>query len=224
MTNGISKNEAQECVLVLRRKQSRRTRPTEKKWVQDEALWPPPSQEVYGGQNLMGKKQGLPVICLPINAVLYFTWGLLHLAKPNKSLTQRQTCFIIRVLAKEYWTSCSSDQLSISSTSVIHGDLSHFCHLWGYFLFFPFFFFFFGCGPFLKVFTEFVPTLLLFHVLVFWPWDMWDPSSPTRNRTLALCSGRCSLSQWTAREGPEDVSIIYLSWVQLTFSMCINLF
>lgn len=31
------------------------------------------SQEVYGGQNLMGKKQGLPVICFPINVVLYFT-------------------------------------------------------------------------------------------------------------------------------------------------------
>ena len=34
-----------------------------------------------------------------------------------------------------------------------------------------------------KVFIEFVTILLLFYVLVFWPWGMWDPSSPTRDWT-----------------------------------------
>ena len=33
-----------------------------------------------------------------------------------------------------------------------------------------------------KVFTEFVTTLLLFYVLVFWPWGMWDLSSLTRDQ------------------------------------------
>ena len=28
------------------------------------------------------------------------------------------------------------------------------------------------------VFTEFVTVLLLFYVLVFWPWGIWDHSSP----------------------------------------------
>ena len=36
-----------------------------------------------------------------------------------------------------------------------------------------------------KVFIEFVAILLLFYVLFvfFWPQDMWDLSSPTRDRT-----------------------------------------
>ena len=41
---------------------------------------------------------------------------------------------------------------------------------------------FFWCGPSLKSF-EFVTMLFLFHVLIFWPWDMWDLCSPTRDRT-----------------------------------------
>ena len=52
----------------------------------------------------------------------------------------------------------------------------------------------------LKVFIEFVTTLLLFYVLVFWPPGMWDLISPTRNWTLITCVGRWSLSHWTARE------------------------
>ena len=57
-------------------------------------------------------------------------------------------------------------------------------------IFFKVFFFFFGCGPFSKSFTEFVTILLLFHVLVFWPWAMWDLSSPTRDRNHTPCIGR----------------------------------
>ena len=39
-------------------------------------------------------------------------------------------------------------------------------------------FLFFSYGPFLKSLIEFVTILLLFYVLVFWPWGMWDRSSP----------------------------------------------
>ena len=54
--------------------------------------------------------------------------------------------------------------------------------------FFQGFFFFFSCWPYFKVFIEFVTILLLFSVLVFWPWGRWNLSSPTKDRifTLAL--------------------------------------
>ena len=55
----------------------------------------------------------------------------------------------------------------------------------------------------LKVFIEFVTTLLLFYVLVFWPQGMWDLSSPTRDQTLTPCIGRPSLNHWTTREIPK---------------------
>ena len=48
--------------------------------------------------------------------------------------------------------------------------------------------------------VKFVTTLLLFHVLVFWPHGMWDLSSPTRNQTLTLCIERWSLNHCTTRE------------------------
>ena len=74
-------NEAQECVLVLRRKQQ------ENKASRGgmSAGWSlmtttSSSREGYRGQSLMGTKQCLTVTCLPINAVLYFMQGLLHLA------------------------------------------------------------------------------------------------------------------------------------------------
>ena len=40
-----------------------------------------------------------------------------------------------------------------------------------------------------NVFIEFVTTLLLFSVLVFWPRGMWDLSSLTRDQTISptLC-------------------------------------
>ena len=53
-----------------------------------------------------------------------------------------------------------------------------------------------------KVFTEFVTTLLLFYVLVFWPQGMWDLGSLTRDGTCTPCTGRRSLNHWTAREVP----------------------
>ena len=54
-----------------------------------------------------------------------------------------------------------------------------------------------------KVFIESVTVLLLFYVLVFWPWGTWDLSSPTRDRTCTPCSGRLSLNHWTTREVPS---------------------
>ena len=53
---------------------------------------------------------------------------------------------------------------------------------------------------------EFVTILPLFYVLVFWPWDLWDLSSLTRDQTRTVCLGRRSFNHWTTREGPvQDV-------------------
>ena len=46
-------------------------------------------------------------------------------------------------------------------------------------VFLSLFFFFFLMWTIFKVFIEFVIILLLFYVLVFWPWGMWDLSTPT---------------------------------------------
>ena len=52
-----------------------------------------------------------------------------------------------------------------------------------------------------KVFIEFITILLLFYVLVFWPWGMRvGLSSLTRYWTPTLCIGRWSISHWTTRE------------------------
>ena len=67
-----------------------------------------------------------------------------------------------------------------------------------------------------KVFIEFVTILPLFHVLAFWPRGMWEPSSLTRDGTRTPCTGRQSLSHWTAREVP-------ISHILLTnTSLCIR--
>ena len=65
------------------------------------------------------------------------------------------------------------------------------------------FFFFFDEDHFLKVFIEFVTSLLLFHVLAFWVQGMWDLSSLTRDWTYTHCIGRWSLNHWTAKEVPK---------------------
>ena len=48
----------------------------------------------------------------------------------------------------------------------------------------------------------FVIVLLLFYVLAFWPWGMWDLSSLTRDWTRTPCIWRWNLNCWTAREDP----------------------
>ena len=51
-----------------------------------------------------------------------------------------------------------------------------------------------------KVFIEFVTSLFLFYVLVFWLWGTWDIISLTRDETCTLCIGRQCLNHWTTRE------------------------
>ena len=51
-----------------------------------------------------------------------------------------------------------------------------------------------------KVFIEFVTILLLFYVLVFWPWGMGDLSSLTRDQTKMPHVGKQSRNYWITRE------------------------
>ena len=66
--------------------------------------------------------------------------------------------------------------------------------------------FFFLCGPFVKVFIEFVTTLLLFYIWVFRLWGMWDLNSSTTGWTHTPWIGRRSLNHRTTREVPETIS------------------
>ena len=67
-------------------------------------------------------------------------------------------------------------------------------------------FFFFDGEHFLRVFTEFVTMLLLFHVLVLWPQGMWDLSFPTGSQTHTSCIGRQNLHHWATRDTPQTYS------------------
>ena len=69
-----------------------------------------------------------------------------------------------------------------------------------------------------KVFIEFVIILLLFYVLVFWPWSMQNLSSPTRNLICNPCIGRQSFNQWTTREVPNMHFCIFLPAPQMLSS------
>ena len=62
-----------------------------------------------------------------------------------------------------------------------------------------------------KVFIELITTLLLFHVLVFWPQGMWDPSSLTRDRNHSPSTRRQSLNHGAAREVPR---IFYIHFIK----------
>ena len=57
-----------------------------------------------------------------------------------------------------------------------------------------FFFFKFLMRTIFNVFIEFVTILLVLHVLVFWPRDVWDLSSPNRDRTHNPCIRRWILT------------------------------
>ena len=65
-----------------------------------------------------------------------------------------------------------------------------------------------------KVFIEFVTILLLFYVLIFWPHALWDTSSAPRDGTRTRCTGRQSLSRWTAREVHALSSDVFFSVLQ----------
>ena len=62
--------------------------------------------------------------------------------------------------------------------------------------------FFFLMWTIFKAFIEFVTTMLLFYVLVFWLRGTWDLSAPTRDQTHTPCIGRWNLNRWTTREVP----------------------
>ena len=68
---------------------------------------------------------------------------------------------------------------------------------------------------FFRVFIEFVTRLLLFYVLVFWPWGMWDLSSPPRDGTHIPCIRRQSLSPCTTREVPRWILEPFYTWLPL---------
>ena len=65
--------------------------------------------------------------------------------------------------------------------------------------------FFFLMWTIFKVFTEFVTILLLFYVLGFWLWGMWNLSSLIRDQTCIPCIERWSLNHWIVREVPSSM-------------------
>ena len=71
---------------------------------------------------------------------------------------------------------------------------------------------------FFKVFIEFVAVLLLLYVLVFWPGDMWDLSSPPRDQThTSTLEGQVPSTGLLGKYG----TTIFVGFVCLLhFSMC----
>ena len=74
-----------------------------------------------------------------------------------------------------------------------------------------------------KICIEFVTVLLLFYVLVLWPWGMFpvDLSSLTRDWTCIPCIGRHSLNHWTTKKAPfsfiHDTFVVTLNWLKPSF-------
>ena len=48
-----------------------------------------------------------------------------------------------------------------------------------------------------RVFIDSITALLLFYILIFWPWVLWGLSSPIGDQTSTPCIGRWSLNDWT---------------------------
>ena len=57
--------------------------------------------------------------------------------------------------------------------------------------------------------------LLLFYILVFRPWGVWDLRSLMRDWNLTPCIGRWRLNYWTARQIPKITS-----WRIIFFPFC----
>ena len=103
------------------------------------------------------------------------------------SLSGGCVCVCVRVRTH----ACLCTHVSFPTTGPIsNGYFSN-----DYFSFFFFFLKIFWCRPFFKVFIEFVPILLLFYILVFWPWGI----PLTRDQTWSPCFGKWSLNHWTTR-------------------------
>ena len=65
--------------------------------------------------------------------------------------------------------------------------------------------------------TDFVTVLLVFSVLIFWLWAMWDLTSPISDRTCTTCIAKQSLNHWTVREVPR-VAFFLFSFFPITLS------
>ena len=50
--------------------------------------------------------------------------------------------------------------------------------------------------------------LLIFYILIFWPWGMWDLSSSSRDQMHTPCTGGWSHNHWTSREVSTIVCFI----------------
>ena len=59
---------------------------------------------------------------------------------------------------------------------------------------------------FFKSLLNLLTILFLVYVLVFWLWDTWDLSLPTRDGTCTPCIGRRSLNHWT--RGPSGPALL----------------
>ena len=70
--------------------------------------------------------------------------------------------------------------------------------------------FFFLMWTICKVFIEFVAILILPYVLDFWPWVVWDPSSPARDEHVPAALEGGSLNPQTARGVPGFTRICSL--------------
>ena len=67
-----------------------------------------------------------------------------------------------------------------------------------------------------EVFIEFVTTSLLFYVLAFWPWVMWDLRSLIRDWTCSPYTRRWITNHWTTREDPLTLKKFFLKIVYLS--------
>ena len=66
---------------------------------------------------------------------------------------------------------------------------------------------FFWIRTIFEVFIEVVTILLLLFIFcLFWPWVLWDLSSPTRDWTRTPCIGGWILNHWTTKEVPCENS------------------
>ena len=115
-------------------------------------------------------------------------WGPLHL---NKATTTQ----VLPIIMRQYTGSMLPD-LSIF---LKNQESESFCETSQFLCMFSFS----VEDHFLKVFIEFVTSLLLFHVLSFLLQGMWDLSCLTRDWTYTHCIWRWSLNHWTTKEVPK---------------------
>ena len=102
---------------------------------------------------------------------------------------------------------------------------NHICSF--YFLFMYLFFksvkkVFFLMWAILKIFIKFVTILLLFYVLDFWWWSLWDLKLPDQGLNPHPCTGRQSLNHWTTNREVPVVFKCYLKYSSPCTSVCLG--